>query len=103
MVRDYTAQLAPRRCRIRHLRAMFAPLDLMVALPISPTKAFMMTRSGRSADALRAQVPKVLLQRLNESSLNNFKARIYATDQSPWRFLENRFHLLHRAASRSEP
>ncbi len=77
--------------------------ELMVALPISPAKAFMMTRSDRAADALRGQVPKVLLQRLNESSLNNFKARIYATDQGPRRFLENRFHLLPSKPPRSDP
>ena len=64
--------------------------DLVIALPISPCKAFMMTRSKRVADIMRSQRPDDLLTSINESSLNQAQERVYARDKSPHRFICNR-------------
>jgi Protein of unknown function (DUF4238) len=64
--------------------------DLVIALPIGPSKAFMATRTERVATLLRAQRPKDLLMRMNESSLNQARVRVYARDASPRRFICNR-------------
>jgi Protein of unknown function (DUF4238) len=54
--------------------------DLVIALPIGPRKAFMATRSDRVAAIMRRQRPKDLLMRVNESSLNQARVRVYARD-----------------------
>jgi hypothetical protein len=64
--------------------------DLMIALPLGPRKAFMATKSDHVATIMRRQRPKDLLMRLNESSLNQARARLYARDASPRRFISNR-------------
>jgi len=64
--------------------------NLIVALPISPDKAFMATNSEHTATRLRQQVPKTIAMRLNESSFYQARARIYARDASPKRFIANR-------------
>lgn len=64
--------------------------NLVVALPISPWKAFMATQSDRTSDLLRRQRPRDLAMRINESSLSHARVRIYARDQSPSRFIRNR-------------
>jgi hypothetical protein len=64
--------------------------NLVIALPISPDKAFMATNSEPIATMMRQQVPKDLAARLNESSLNQARARIYARNDSPKRFIANR-------------
>ena len=64
--------------------------DLVVALPIGPWKAFMMTKGERVADIMRSQRQRNLLMRINESSLSQAKSRIYARDRSPHRFICNR-------------
>ncbi|MCC3305669.1 DUF4238 domain-containing protein [Sneathiella sp. HT1-7] len=66
--------------------------NLIIALPISPKKAFMATNSEGVAATIRKQVPKQLAMRLNESSLNQARARIYARNTSPKRFIQNRAH-----------
>jgi hypothetical protein len=64
--------------------------DLVIALPIGPRKAFMASGSERVANILRRQRPKHLLMRLNESSVAQARARIYARDGSAHRFIMNR-------------
>ncbi|MBL6957976.1 MAG: DUF4238 domain-containing protein [Rhodospirillales bacterium] len=64
--------------------------SLIIALPISPKKAFMATNSEDVAAMMRQQDPKNLAMRLNESSLNQARARIYARSTSPKRFIQNR-------------
>ena len=67
--------------------------NLIIALPISPKKAFMATNSEDVAALMRQQAPKHLALRLNELSLNQARARIYASNTSPRRFIQNRAHL----------
>jgi hypothetical protein len=69
--------LADRPCI---LTASLKNPDCVLALPISPTKAFLATRSRRVADIIRAQDPKHLAMRLNESSLSQARNRIYSRD-----------------------
>jgi hypothetical protein len=64
--------------------------DLVLALPIGPRKAFMATKSERVATIMRRQRPKDLLMRINESSLNQARIRVYARDTTPRRFICNR-------------
>ena len=64
--------------------------DLVIALPIGPRKAFMATKSEHVATIMRRQRPKDLLMRINESSLNQARVRVYARDSSPRRFICNR-------------
>ncbi len=64
--------------------------ELIVALPISPWKAFMTTRTDRVARILTQQHPKELLMRINESSLRQAKLRVYARNGSARRFIVNR-------------
>ncbi len=64
--------------------------DLVIALPIGPWKAFMMTKGERVSDILKSQRHKDLLMRINESSLGQAQKRIYARDESPRRFICNR-------------
>ena len=65
--------------------------DLVIALPISPNKAFMATKSERVAEIMRNQSAKTLLAKINESSISQAKKRIYARNESPRRFITNRF------------
>lgn len=64
--------------------------DLVIALPIGPTRAFMATKTERVAEIMRQVRPSVLLARLNESSLRQARVRIYACNTSPERFIRNR-------------
>ena len=64
--------------------------DLVIALPIGPRKAFMATAAERVAAIMRRRRPKDLLLRINESSLNQARVRVYARDASPRRFICNR-------------
>jgi hypothetical protein len=75
--------------------------DLVIALPIGPRKAFMATKSERAATIMRRQRPKDLLMRINESSLNQARIRVYARDTSPRRFICNR--LAKRLSTESRP
>ena len=70
--------------------------DLVIALPIGPNKAFMATKTERVANLMRKQRPNNLLVRLNESSLNQARVRIFARDASPRRFIENRLRKFPR-------
>ena len=66
----------------------------VIALPISPKKAFMATQSDIVARTMRQQLPKDLAMRLNESSVIQARIRVYARKQSPnRRFIENRIHM----------
>lgn len=67
--------------------------NLVIALPISPWKAFMAIKTDRVASIMRQQHPKDLLMRMNESSLNQAKIRVYARDTSPSRFICNRLNV----------
>ena len=64
--------------------------ELIVALPISPTKAFFATRGDLAAAKLRQQSPSTLVVQLNESSVLQARARVYARTDSPKRFIGNR-------------
>ena len=64
--------------------------DLVIALPISPWKAFMMTKSERVSDIMKSQRNEDLLMKFNESSLNQAEKCIYARDESPRRFICDR-------------
>ncbi len=64
--------------------------ELIVALPISPTKAFLATRGARTAERLRQQPPGTLVVRINESSVLQAHERVYARTDAPKRFIENR-------------
>ncbi|BBO69294.1 hypothetical protein DSCA_32240 [Desulfosarcina alkanivorans] len=64
--------------------------NCVIALPIHPRKAFMATRSDEVAKVMRNQRPRDLAVRLNESSVNQTRVRIYAPNESPRRFIENR-------------
>lgn len=64
--------------------------NLVIAVPISPKKAFMATNSTELAASMRGQDPKLLAMRMNESSLSQARTRIYARNISPRRFIQNR-------------
>lgn len=64
--------------------------DLVIALPVGPSRAFMATKTDRVATIMREQRPKDLLIRMNESSLNQARVRVYARNASPRRFIYNR-------------
>jgi hypothetical protein len=64
--------------------------NLIIALPISPKKAFMATGSDHVAAIMRRQEPKHLAVRLNESSLYQARARIYARNTDAELFIRNR-------------
>lgn len=64
--------------------------DLIIALPISPTKAFFATQSKKTAEGLRNSNPRDVVTRLNESSINQAQVRIYARNKSHLRFVRNR-------------
>ena len=64
--------------------------NLVVALPVGPTKAFMLTKSKRAADSMRGLYPKELLKKINESSIRQAQRRIYACDQNARRFIQSR-------------
>jgi hypothetical protein len=78
--------------------AIGAP-ELIVALPVSPTKAFLATRGDRTAAMLRGQDPKMLAMRLNESSVLQTRARIYARTLTPERFVKNRLNMRRPSGS----
>ena len=66
----------------------------VIALPISPKKAFMATQSDIVARTMRQQLPRDLAMRLNESSVIQARIRVYARKQSPaMRFIKNRIHM----------
>ena len=64
--------------------------ELIIALPISPTKAFLATRGDLTAAKLRQQSPSTLVVHLNESSVLQAGARIYARTDAPKQFIGNR-------------
>lgn len=64
--------------------------SLVIALPISPTKVFMATQSENIAEIMLRQQPKEFAKRVNESSINQGRVRLYARDKSPARFIQKR-------------
>lgn len=64
--------------------------NLVVVLPISPTKAFIATRGELTAKALREARPSVLLRQLNDATVRQASTYIYGHDESQLRFIENR-------------
>jgi hypothetical protein len=77
--------------------------NLVIALPISPKKAFMATQSDHVATILRRQRPKELAARLNESSLHQVRARVYAADAKIESFIRNRMRNLSKVGQLHEP
>lgn len=71
--------------------------NVMLALPISPRKLFAATRGDDVAGTLRRLPRRTIAMRVNESSANQARVRIYSRDGSPRRFVENR--LAHRRAT----
>ena len=65
-------------------------LNLIIALPISPKKAFLATNSEQTATMIRQAAPKHLAMLLNESSLSQARTRIYARNTLSKRFIQNR-------------
>lgn len=63
---------------------------LVVALPISPSKAFFATRSESVALLMRRQTARALSGKLNESSVLQAASRIYAVNRLCERFIVNR-------------
>lgn len=64
--------------------------DLVIALPISPTRAFFAIRSERALDRIRRHSSRDLVTAINESTVAQARVRVYATDSSSKRFIENR-------------
>ena len=64
--------------------------NLVIVLPLSPTKAFIATRGEHTAAALRQQTSKGLISRLNNATVMQAQERIYAKDKSPDCFIRNR-------------
>jgi hypothetical protein len=73
--------------------------ELIIALPLSPTKAFLASRGARTAANLRQQHPNVLAVLLNEESVRQSRARLYARTAAPARFIENRCSKFFGAAA----
>lgn len=74
--------------------------DLIVVLLIGPTKAFLATRSQRASDGLRRQDRRRLLARINERSVSQAVARVFAMNESPRRFIANRVQTPRQPESR---
>ena len=64
--------------------------ELIIALPISPTKAFLATRGDLTAAKLRQQSPSTLVVQRNESSVLQARTPVYARTDAPKRFIGNR-------------
>ena len=64
--------------------------DLMILLPLSPEKAFIATKTNRTAHWIRQHRAKDVLTYINEWSLVQSKKRIFARNKSPRRFILNR-------------
>lgn len=65
--------------------------DLAVILPISPFKAFIATRGRLTADAVSGVDMRDLIAHVNELSLKQANDRVFALDESPRRYIENRW------------
>jgi hypothetical protein len=50
----------------------------------------MATQSDEVAEIMRLQRPRDLVIRLNEYIVNQARVRVYATNESPRRFIQNR-------------
>lgn len=64
--------------------------NLLAALPVGPSKAFIATKSDKAAKVVLSQRRQTLLTQINESSLSQAKQRLYTRDESPRRFIANR-------------
>lgn len=71
------------------------PLFLL-ALPISPSKAFFATDNAEILHLLRNESPQHLAMRLNESSVGQAEDMVYAKNGSPRRFIINRLRQSER-------
>jgi hypothetical protein len=66
--------------------------EQIVALPVAPRVAFLATRGDRINEAIRSTAPSRLTERINESSVGQARARVYARDASQRRFIQNRLN-----------
>ncbi len=64
--------------------------NLAVMLPISPTKAFIATRGDKTALALSEAKSPMLLGKFNNATVKQAFERVFALDETPKRFVENR-------------
>lgn len=62
----------------------------VIALPIHPRKAFLATKCDTAAKIIRQQQPRDLVIRINESIVNQARVRVYAKNETPRRFIQNR-------------
>lgn len=68
---------------------------LVVALPLSPRKVFMASQSEQIHQRIREQTKRDLVERINESTVSQARARIFAMDDTSSRFIRNRLRLRH--------
>ena len=71
--------------------ALDAP-NLIVALPISPTRAFLASRGMRVTANIRGLDSSTLATRLNSSSVLQARARVYSRTAGARRFIENQIY-----------
>ncbi len=71
--------------------ALDAP-NLIVALPISPTRAFLASRGMRVTANIRGLDSSTLATRLNFSSVLQARARVYSRTAGTRRFIENQIY-----------
>jgi hypothetical protein len=70
--------------------------NLVIVLPISPTKAFVATGAASVAARFQSQAGRDLAMRINESSVNQARVRIYSTSRNVHRFIWNRLQQANR-------
>ena len=70
--------------------------NLIVALPLSPHTAFVASRGVKVEYHLKRTSVRELAERINESSVDQARARIYARHEGPRRFIENRLRKADR-------
>lgn len=62
---------------------------LIIALPLSPGKAFLAVRGKGTAESLLRTEPTELAKRLNENSVGQAQRRVYARDETPTVFIRS--------------
>lgn len=70
--------------------------NLVIALPISPGAAYFAVRGEEPLRRLRNRNSNQLIREINESTIKQARARVYATDNTPRRFIENRWIIRNR-------
>ncbi len=93
--------LCPLKVKKSHLLLSDSPIiftegidhpDLIIALPVGPHTAFMATNTDRIVAAIQRSPQEHLMTRINESSLNQARKRIYALDRSLYSFISDKIN-----------